>query len=102
MVMTVKDVFSKELVIKIAKLSNLSVEGEEAFYADIFGQTIDYIKVLDEIDTSNVLPTYQVTGLTNIFQTAKPSTLSKDEALQNASQPLKGKFATKGVFDRPE
>jgi len=35
-------------------------------------ETLDYIAVLDELDTTNVTPTTQVTGLTNVFREDTP------------------------------
>ncbi|MBU1104985.1 aspartyl/glutamyl-tRNA amidotransferase subunit C [Candidatus Parcubacteria bacterium] len=36
-------------------------------------ETLDYITVLDELDTANVRPTTQVTGLTNVFRKDLPT-----------------------------
>jgi len=87
---------------KIAKLVKLDVSGQESLFAEMFEATLDYIKILDELDTSKVAETFQVTGLTDVFQkkdTVK-NTLTQKEALQNAHQVSKNMFVTKGVFDR--
>ena len=95
-------VFTREDVERIAKLSNINLSDKElAFFTQVFEDTVEYIKILDEINTQDVQPTFQVTGLTNVFQTkGMQATLTQDEALQNASSRVKDKFATKGVFDR--
>jgi aspartyl-tRNA(Asn)/glutamyl-tRNA(Gln) amidotransferase subunit C len=102
MVMAKTDVFTREDVARIAKLSNINLTPHElAFFVQIFADTVEYIKILDEINTQDIQPTFQVTGLTNVFQTKGLSTtLSQKEALQNASECVKDKFSTKGVFDR--
>jgi aspartyl-tRNA(Asn)/glutamyl-tRNA(Gln) amidotransferase subunit C len=94
--------FSREDVERIAKLSNINLtDNEMDFFTQVFADTVAYIKILDEVDTQDVRPTFQVTGLTNVFQTkGMQATLAQDEALQNASSRIKDKFATKGVFDR--
>lgn len=94
--------FSREDVERIAKLSNINLtDNEMDFFTQVFADTVAYIKILDEIDTQDIQPTFQVTGLTNVFQTkGMQATLAQDEALQNASSRIKDKFATKGVFDR--
>ncbi len=93
---------TKEDIKHIAKLSNVPVSAkEEESLADAFTKTIEYIDVLNELDTNNVEPTFQVTGLKNVFQSPNSrTTLKKEEALKNATNRIKDKFGTKAVFDR--
>ena len=93
---------TEEDVKHIAKLVKLDVTGQEKELAEMFSQTLDYIKVLDELDTTDVNETYQVNGLTNVFQKKDSSinTLTKAEVLQNAKEKNGDLFSTKGVFDR--
>jgi aspartyl-tRNA(Asn)/glutamyl-tRNA(Gln) amidotransferase subunit C len=62
-------------------------------------ETLDYIATLNSIDTKNVEPTSQVTGLTNVLREdeAHPS-LSQEEALQNA-QTYNGFFKVPAILD---
>lgn len=87
---------------KIAKLVNLSLSNEELErFSKLFGQTIEYINVLDELDVSEVQETNSVTGLLNVFSTPENlATLSQEEALSNASKVIDRKFVTKAVFER--
>ena len=57
-----------EEVKKIAQMSKLNIEGDEEKFSQLLSQTLDYIKILDELDTSEVSETFQVTGLTNVYQ----------------------------------
>ncbi len=93
---------SKEDVVKIATLAKLDISGQEELFASLFSQTIDYIKILEELDTKDVAETYQVTGLVNVFQQGleNRATLTKEEVLQNAHETANGLISTKGVFDR--
>lgn len=93
---------SKEEVIKLAKLAKLDVAGEEERMAGLLSDTLDYIKVLNELDTSDVEETYQVTGLTNIFQKRDEynATLSKENVVKNGSHVVDGLFGTKAVLER--
>ena len=93
---------TEEDVKHIAKLVKLDVTGQEKELAKMFSQTLDYINVLDELDTTDVKETYQVNGLTNVFQKKDSSinTLTKAEVLQNAKEKNGDLFSTKGVFDR--
>jgi aspartyl-tRNA(Asn)/glutamyl-tRNA(Gln) amidotransferase subunit C len=94
--------FTKDDIKHISKLANVPItENEEESLTQAFTQTLEYIEVLDELDTSSVNPTYQVNGLKNVFQSPNTkTTLKQSEALQNASDPVKDKFGTKAVFDR--
>lgn len=94
-------IISKEEIKKIAVLANLDVSGEVDKLSVMLSDTLDYIKTLDEVDTSSTEGTFQVTGLTNIFQDDSPGdSLSKEEALSNAHEEINGLFSAKAVFDR--
>ncbi|MBU1133174.1 MAG: Asp-tRNA(Asn)/Glu-tRNA(Gln) amidotransferase subunit GatC [Patescibacteria group bacterium] len=97
-----KNIISKEEVKKIAELSELEVSGEEEKFSELLSDTISYVEILNELDTSNTSETYQVTGLTNIFQKGSENTvtLTQEEALENADMEEKGLFVTDPVFDR--
>lgn len=90
-------------VLHIAALCNLTLSTEEIEkLSTMLAQAIEYIEILNELDTSSVNETYQVTGLTNVFQekTATPTTLSKADALKNASHEVNGQFSTPAIFNR--
>lgn len=87
----------------VARLGNLDLSDNELEkLTDMFSDTLDYIKVLEELDTSEVSATFQVTGLKNIYQEAdlNRELLSQSEALENAPKVKEGKFSTDAVFDR--
>jgi len=91
-----------EQVRKIAALCNLNLtEGEVVVFSKLLTDTLDYINVLDELDTSKTPETYQVTGLKNVFlqdgQIEGHNTLSLRTALQNAPEIINDLFATKAV-----
>lgn len=60
---------SRDDVLYLAQLSSLQLTDDEvdALQQDI-GNILDYIKQLGELDTTGVEPTYQVTGLTNVWR----------------------------------
>ena len=98
-----KQKLSKEKVLHIARLCNLSLNDEEVRrLSDMLTDTLDYIDILEELDTKTTPETYQVTGLTNVFQKEeeKPTTLAKEKALANAKEVIRSMFATEAVFDR--
>lgn len=89
---------------KIARMIKLDVTGQEETLAKMFSETIDYIAILDELNTKDLAETYQVTGTTNIFQqtdmSAKNKTLSPEQATLNANKKSNNLIETSAVFNR--
>ena len=53
----------------IAKLCRLNLRDDEVEkFATELSSILDYIDMLQEVDTANIEPTAQVTGLTNAFR----------------------------------
>lgn len=85
----------------VAKLANLPLNPEEEKKFELqLEETLSYIQNLEEIDTKNVKPTSQVTGLENVFREdeVEPS-LSQKEALQNAQKTQNGFIVVPAVLD---
>lgn len=63
---------SRDDVLHLAQLSSLELSDDEidALQGDLAG-IIGYIEQLGELDTTGVEPTYQVTGLTNVWRDDK-------------------------------
>ncbi len=85
----------------VAKLANLELKaGEEEKFAKQLSEVLDYIQKLNEVDTSNVEPTSQVTGLENVLREDIPTlSLTQEEALSNAPSQQDGLFKVKGIFE---
>jgi aspartyl-tRNA(Asn)/glutamyl-tRNA(Gln) amidotransferase subunit C len=85
----------------VAKLANLTVtEKEHQLFTDQLSMILEHIKKLEEVDTSGVTPTSQVTGLENITREDKVTlSLTQKEALSGTNETHNGLFAVKGVFD---
>lgn len=84
----------------VAKLANLPLKpGEEKKFEKQLGETLDYVKRLEEIDTKNVEPTSQVTGLENVTREdeTKPS-FTQEEALLNTKSQHNGLFKVKAIL----
>lgn len=91
---------TKTEVLHIAKLANLTLTDKEVeTFAEQLSETLNYVERLKELKTENVLPTYQTTGLKNVFREDKinPS-LSQEEALKNAKSVYLGYFKVKAIF----
>lgn len=70
----------------VAKLASLPLsEEEKKKFETQLEETLDYVKQLEEIDTTGIEPTSQVTGLENVTREdeVRPS-LSQEEVLKNA------------------
>jgi aspartyl-tRNA(Asn)/glutamyl-tRNA(Gln) amidotransferase subunit C len=64
---------SIEDVLKLARLSRLKLNGEEAEkFREELSSILEYVETLNSVDTSGLEPTYQVTGLKKVTR--------KDEA----------------------
>lgn len=91
---------NRDAVKYVAKLANLPLsENEEETFASQLTKILDYISLLNEVDTKNVEPTYNTSPNNNITQEDIPSkSLTQEEALLNSSTKKDGFFVTKGVF----
>lgn len=60
---------SRDDVLHLAQLSSLQLADDEvdSLQQDI-GNILGYIEQLSELDTTGIEPTYQVTGLTNVWR----------------------------------
>ena len=71
---------------KLSTLSALALSDEqvEAMRQELM-QILDYFEMLNEVDTENVTPTYQVTGLANVMRedVVSSTQLPQEELLKN-------------------
>ena len=88
-------------VAHVAKLANLPLtDKEKRKFEKQLSSILNYIEKLNEIDTSNVEPTSQVTGLENVTREDKPSpSLSQDEVLSNTLSKHNGLFKVKAILE---
>ncbi len=86
----------------VAKLANLTLTAdEEEKLGKQLSETLDYVNKLEEIDTKDVEPTSQVTGLENVTREDEvfPS-LAQEEALKNAKNTQDGFIVVKAILDQ--
>ncbi|MCX6782062.1 MAG: Asp-tRNA(Asn)/Glu-tRNA(Gln) amidotransferase subunit GatC [Candidatus Magasanikbacteria bacterium] len=85
---------------KIASLARLELTPEEEQrHAETISAVLDYMKVLNEVDTSRVEATEQVTGLTNIFREDEPvSGGNRNELIDEMPEVYAGELVVPGVF----
>lgn len=84
-----------------AKLSRLEIKPEESYIKDQLIQAAKYVEVLDELSTSDVLPTYQVNHKSNVLREDKVgASLSQDLALSQAEKTTNGYFKTTATINK--
>jgi aspartyl-tRNA(Asn)/glutamyl-tRNA(Gln) amidotransferase subunit C len=92
------------LVHHIAVLSNIPVtKSEEEKLAQGFSTTLAVVDKLMDVDTKNIEPTHQVTGLENVWREDKVDlsrTFSQEEALANAKNKHNGYFVVPQVIEQ--
>ncbi|KKQ23967.1 MAG: Aspartyl/glutamyl-tRNA(Asn/Gln) amidotransferase subunit C [Candidatus Roizmanbacteria bacterium GW2011_GWC2_37_13] len=97
-----KKTLSTEEILHIAKLGNLTLtEKEVELFKKQLSSVIEYIDKLQEVDTKNVEPLSQTTGLTDIFRKDEPDekrTLIPEEALKNTKSKENNLFKVKAVL----
>lgn len=87
---------------KVALLANLTLStDEEQEFDRQLDDIVGYIEKLNSIDTSNVEPTAQVTGLKNKRRNDNFSddTLSQEEALSGSDKTHNGLFVVSKLVD---
>lgn len=92
---------TRDDVLKLAALSRLRLSDEEIekFRGEL-SEILDYVEVLDKVDTKGLSPTYQLSGLRNV--TRKDEIIdygvSTDELLRNAPDLKDKQFKVKRVL----
>lgn len=94
---------TKEDVTHIAELARLDLRAEEIeHYQNDLTRIFDYISQLQEVNTDQVEPSAQVTGLTNRFREdiPQPTDAATRERLLNAAPEREGDYLkVKAVFE---
>lgn len=86
---------------KVAKLAGLTLtKDEESKFEKQLSDILQYVEKLSEVDTKNVEPTSQVTGLENITRNdvATPS-LSQEDALSGTDNQHNGMFKVPAILE---
>ena len=93
---------SIEDVKKLAELSALTLTDDQITHMQSELEAIlGYIDHLSEVDTQGVLPTYQVTGLSNVMREdeVEASRLSQEDLLKNAPLTENGQIKVPRVIE---
>lgn len=94
---------SRDDVLHVAKLAKLTLTSNEIEkFQEQLSKIVDYISQLSEVDTSNLEPTSQTTGLENVFRTdeLKPTGFTQDEAFSGTDKTHNSYFAVDAVLNK--
>lgn len=86
---------------KLARLSALTISEQEAdALRGQLEEILGFVGQLSEVDTTGVAPTYQVTGLKNVWRedTVIDYKLDRDALLKNAPEKQDGQIKVKRVL----
>lgn len=91
---------SIDQVQKVAKLANLTLTPEEEEkFSDQLSKILGYVEELNAVNTDGVKPTFNVNSNENVLRPdTEESSLTQEEALQNAPNKKDSFFISKGVF----
>ena len=94
---------NKKQVIHVSEISNLTLTDSEIDkFTPQLSKIVEYVDMLNEVDTKDTKPTYQIVGLNNIFHEDSidaVNTLSQDKALLNTDRVHNGLFKVKAILN---
>lgn len=98
-----KQAITPSTVAYIADLANLSVNAEEQQrFAQAFTETLEEIEKLNDLDTSDIPPTHNVTGLKNVWRediVDSTRQLTREQALGQARHTVHGYIVVDRVWN---
>lgn len=92
---------SREDILKLARLSRLKLSEDEIVRLQAeLSDILNYVEILDSVDTAGLEPTYQVTGLKNVTRQdeIKDYGYGSEDLLKNAPAVKDGQFKVKRVL----
>jgi aspartyl-tRNA(Asn)/glutamyl-tRNA(Gln) amidotransferase subunit C len=92
---------SRDDVLKLAALSKLKLSDEEVErLRGELSEILNYVEILDKVDVSGMEPTYQVTGLENVWRSdeVKDYGYKTEDLLKNAPAVHDNQFKVKRVL----
>lgn len=91
-------IIQKEKVVEIAKLSKIALEDDEIErYAKDLSAILDYINMLEKLDTKNQKPIFRVVDKNNVMRKdIVQDSLNREEVLKNAQNKDLVNFIVKG------
>ena len=94
-------ILSKEEIAHIAHLACLSLSPKELdLYKEQLAATLEYVNMLENVDTKGITFPPQLTGLANILrEDIVRSSLAQKDALSGAKKTFNGYFVVPAIFE---
>lgn len=93
---------TREDVLHVAKLSNLSLtDAEVDKFVDQLSSIVDFVSELEEVDTTNVEPTSQTTGLSSVLREDEikvDNSLTTEEAVSGSDKVHNNMFKVPAIL----
>lgn len=97
-----KKTLSREEILHLARLAKLKLTEEEVKkFQTQLSSILDYVSQLNKVETKNLEPVSQITGLKDVTRYDEISgsrSLSQEEALKNAPNKKDGLIKVKAIF----
>ncbi len=96
-----KNILTTDIVKHVATLAKLDLSAAELKnFQDQLSSILHLVEQVSKVETTNVEPTSQVTGMENVMREDKVGiSLSQDEVLRNASRKHNGYFVVDAIFE---
>jgi aspartyl-tRNA(Asn)/glutamyl-tRNA(Gln) amidotransferase subunit C len=92
---------TREDILKLARLARLRLSASEVdeFQSEI-SEILGYVEMLSDVDTGNLKPTYQVTGLSNVTRSDEVINYGADQLalLKNVPKSERGYIKVKRMI----
>lgn len=95
-----RPILSEKEVEHVAKLANLTLDSSDLKkFPKQLSEILNYVEILEEVETKNVEPTSQVTSLENVTRADEAGTsLTQKETLSGSRNTYNGLFKIKRVL----
>lgn len=92
---------SKDQVLHVAGLARLNIdESQTDMFAEQLGDILEYVETLNQLDTTDVPPTFHAVDISNAFREDRIQPhLNRKEAVSNAPEEEDGNFIVPKVIE---
>lgn len=93
---------TKAEILHVAGLAKLEINDSDVEkYSEQLSEVVDYFSALSEVDTENIEPTSQTTGLENVFrqdEISSENSLTQEAATSGTDNLYNGYFKVKAIL----
>ncbi len=97
-------IITDDVIVKVAKLARINIPSEKVSqFAQQLEPILEHFESLSKVNTDNVIPTYQTTGLKTVLRQDVVDTermFTQKQALANAPKSSNGYFVTAATIKK--